>query len=81
MTGVSPGEADSKKNWTKGGGFYRFLPFDCRLAEEDILGSIAHCRMLVGSGFLPAGGDLILNGLREISRTAGNLTISWKIFI
>ena len=47
--------------------FTASLPFDCRLAEEDIQGSMAHCRMLVKTGILTAQeGDLILNGLQEI---------------
>jgi len=47
--------------------FTASLPFDSRLAEEDILGSMAHCRMLVKTGILTAQeGDLILNGLQEI---------------
>ena len=32
------------------------LPFDRRMAEEDIVGSIAHARMLGRQGIIPAGG-------------------------
>ncbi|SRR5579884_581084 len=45
------------------------LPFDVRLYAEDILGSIAHCRMLARQGIL--GGDAarrIVAGLGEVYR-------------
>lgn len=48
--------------------FTASLPFDRRLAEEDIKGSMAHCRMLVKTGIITSQeGELILKGLQEIS--------------
>ncbi len=48
--------------------FLASLPFDQRLAQEDVQGSIAHCRMLVKQGVLSVDeGDKILDGLAEIS--------------
>jgi len=48
--------------------FTASLPFDRRLAEEDITGSMAHCRMLVKRGIItPQEGELILKGLQEIA--------------
>ncbi|MEW5921315.1 MAG: argininosuccinate lyase [Bacillota bacterium] len=48
--------------------FLASLPFDQRLAQEDIQGSMAHCRMLIKTGVLPPqDGELILRGLAEIS--------------
>ncbi len=47
--------------------FLASLPFDRRLAQEDIEGSTAHCRMLMQRGIISAQeGELILNGLAEI---------------
>ncbi len=47
--------------------FTASLPFDCRLAREDILGSIAHCRMLAKTGILgKQESELIIKGLQEI---------------
>lgn len=41
--------------------------FDRRLAEEDIAGSMAHCRMLASQGIIsPEEAGLILEGLAEI---------------
>lgn len=48
--------------------FLASLPFDRRLAQEDVQGSIAHCRMLVKTGVLTAAeGELILGGLEKIA--------------
>lgn len=47
--------------------FTASLPFDWRLARDDIAGSCAHCRMLVSRGIISAReGELILQGLKEI---------------
>lgn len=47
--------------------FTASLPFDRRLAAEDLQGSMAHCRMLLKMGILnPEEAQLILDGLREI---------------
>jgi argininosuccinate lyase len=47
--------------------FTASLPFDRRLAAEDILGSMAHGRMLVKAGIIaPPEGEMILKGLQEI---------------
>jgi len=49
--------------------FSASLSFDRRLAREDILGSIAHCRMLVHTGIISAeDGVLIEQGLNEIEQ-------------
>lgn len=41
--------------------------FDCRLAEEDITGSIAHARMLAKTGIIPQeDSQKIIRGLEEI---------------
>ena len=48
--------------------FLASLPFDRRLAREDVQGSMAHCRMLIKTGVLsPGEGELILGGLAEIA--------------
>ncbi|HAP32830.1 MAG TPA: argininosuccinate lyase [Firmicutes bacterium] len=48
--------------------FLASLPFDQRLAQEDVRGSMAHCRMLIKTGVLsPGEGELILGGLVEIA--------------
>jgi argininosuccinate lyase len=43
------------------------LPFDVRLYAEDILGSLAHCRMLARQGILP------LDAARRIARGLGEV--------
>ncbi len=49
--------------------FTASLPFDRRLAGEDILGSLAHCRMLVRTGIISArDGELIEQGLKTIQK-------------
>jgi len=48
--------------------FLASLPFDRRLAQEDVRGSMAHCRMLIKTGVLsPSEGELILAGLAAIA--------------
>ena len=43
------------------------LPFDCRMYEQDIRGSMAHCRMLKTQGILtPEDASKILSGLSGI---------------
>ncbi len=47
--------------------FSASLPFDRRLAKEDVLGSLAHCRMLVHTKIIsPEDGALIEQGLKKI---------------
>jgi argininosuccinate lyase len=47
--------------------FTHSLPFDQRMAEQDVRGSIAHCRMLGKTGIIPPEeADRIEAGLREI---------------
>jgi argininosuccinate lyase len=47
--------------------FNASLPFDARLYEEDIRGSIAWARALVGAGVLTASeADIIIDGLRRV---------------
>jgi argininosuccinate lyase len=47
--------------------FTASLPFDRRLAAEDIVGSMAHGRMLLKTGIIaPREGEMILKGLQEI---------------
>src|SRR5436309_15976954 len=49
------------------GRFTHSLPFDQRMALQDVRGSIAHCRMLGHTGILPAEeAARIEAGLREI---------------
>jgi len=48
--------------------FTASINFDCRLFEEDITGSIAHCRMLAKTGILTSEeSEKIINGLEEIT--------------
>ncbi len=57
--------------------FTHSLPFDQRMAEQDIRGSIAHCRMLAHTGIIsPEEGAQIEAGLRQVLaeiQTAGRL--------
>src|SRR3569833_3657260 len=47
--------------------FTNSLPFDQRMAEQDVRGSIAHCRMLGHTGIVsPEEASQIEAGLREI---------------
>jgi argininosuccinate lyase len=47
--------------------FTASLPFDQRLAQDDLRGSRAHCRMLVACGIIaPTEGEAILAGLDKI---------------
>jgi argininosuccinate lyase len=49
--------------------FTASIAFDRRLAPYDIAGSIAHCRMLVACGIIPAGdGKRICRALDEIAK-------------
>ena len=49
--------------------FTSSLAFDRRLAQYDIQGSVAHCRMLVKQKILSrAEGEKILKGLKNIAR-------------
>jgi len=47
--------------------FHSSIAFDCRLYKQDILGSIAHAKMLGKQGILsPADAEAIVAGLQEI---------------
>ncbi|MGE0827217.1 MAG: argininosuccinate lyase [Candidatus Binatia bacterium] len=49
--------------------FTSSLAFDRRLAQYDIQGSVAHCRMLVKQRILPrAEGEKIVKGLQDVGR-------------
>ncbi len=49
--------------------FTQSVHYDARLYQEDIMGSLAHCEMLVKQGILsPEEGDKIIQGLLEIKR-------------
>ena len=53
--------------------FTASLPFDMRLYDHDIEGSIAHCRMLEKQGIIPpADAGKILEGLAEIRTEIGS---------
>ncbi len=53
--------------------------FDCRLAEEDITGSIAHCRMLAKTGILnPGESEEIIKGLEEIRKELQQGSLEFK---
>lgn len=58
--------------------FTHSLPFDQRMADQDVRGSIAHCRMLGHTGIISADeASQIEAGLQEIReelKTAGTLT-------
>ncbi len=48
-------------------GFHSSISFDCRMYQEDILGSIAHAMMLGKQGIIPqADADSIVQGLKQI---------------
>lgn len=60
-------------------GFTASISFDQRLAEEDIAGSMAHCRMLGKQGIIsPEETEAILAGLAEVQEEIrrGELTFS-----
>ncbi|MDR0946291.1 MAG: argininosuccinate lyase [Ruminococcus sp.] len=61
-------ELDSKVN-----DFNSSLPFDCRMWEEDIAGSIAHAEMLSKQGIISSeDGDKIIAGLKQIKADIEN---------
>jgi len=58
--------------------FHSSIHFDCRLAEEDIRGSIAHADMLGDSGIIPRSeADTIIIGLKRIWEKVKAGQISW----
>jgi len=67
---------DSEKLWggrfssetdEEAAGFHSSITFDRRLFREDILGSVAHARMLVKTGVIDRrDGEAIIGGLRDI---------------
>ncbi len=60
--------------------FAASLPFDRRLAGEDIAGSLAHCRMLVRTGIISTeDGALIEQGLEAIQRELGEGTFPFDL--
>ncbi len=57
--------------------FTQSIEFDRRLFHEDILGSIAHCRMLVRQGIISASeGAEIESGLKQVADEAARGTIA-----
>ena len=57
------------------------LPFDCRMYEEDINGSLAHAAMLKKQGIIPAeSADHIIEGLKSIlsDLKSGKLEFDWS---
>lgn len=58
--------------------FHSSIHFDCRLAEEDIRGSIAHATMLGDAGIIPkAEAETIIIGLKRILERVKAGQISW----
>ncbi len=58
--------------------FHSSIHFDCRLAEEDIRGSIAHATMLGETGIIPQSeADAIIIGLKRILEKVKAGQISW----
>ncbi len=54
--------------------------FDCRLAEEDITGSIAHCKMLAKTGILTSReSEEIIKGLEEIREEIRQGRLEFKV--
>ena len=60
--------------------FTASIPFDRRLAAEDIAGSIAHCRMLAACGIISAEDAVaILQGLAEIKDEIGRGEMTFSL--
>ncbi len=60
--------------------FTASIPFDRRLADEDILGSMAHCRMLAACGIIGAeDAAAILKGLEEIKEEIGRGELEFSL--
>ena len=60
-------------------GFHSSISFDCRLFRMDILGSIAHARMLGRVGVIGAEeSEDIIDGLREILEDIGSGQVSFN---
>lgn len=58
--------------------FHSSIHFDCRLAEEDIRGSIAHADMLGETGIIPRSeADMIIIGLKRIWEKIKAGQITW----
>ncbi|MCB9958462.1 MAG: argininosuccinate lyase [Rhodospirillaceae bacterium] len=89
---AAPAErSDSAANQLWGGRFARgpaavmerinaSIGFDCRLAEQDIRGSIAHARMLADRGIIAGGdADAIIAGLTEIAADIAAGRFAFKV--
>ena len=60
-------------------GFQSSISFDCRLYREDILGSVAHAKMLGRTGIISVkDSELIVSGLRDILKDIENGEISFS---
>ena len=60
--------------------FTASIPFDYRLCEEDIRGSIAHARMLAKTGLLTADeSKQIIDGLEAIAEQARQGKLEWSV--
>jgi argininosuccinate lyase len=60
--------------------FHSSIGFDCRLAEEDIQGSIAHANMLGDCNIIPRSeADSIIIGLKRIMEKVKTGQIDWDV--
>lgn len=59
--------------------FHSSIHFDCRLAEEDIRGSMAHARMLGDKGIIsPAEAETVIGGLEKILARVKAGEVAWE---
>jgi len=59
--------------------FHSSIHFDCRLAEEDIRGSMAHARMLGDKGIIPpTEAQTIIGGLEKILARVKAGEVTWE---
>src|SRR5690606_19170455 len=59
--------------------FSQSVHFDCRLAPQDIRGSIAHARMLASAGILTTEErDAIIGGLEQIAAEIREGRFQWR---
>ena len=58
--------------------FHSSIQFDCRMAEEDIKGSIAHARMLGNTGIISSSdAETIIDGLNKILQKVLAGQVTW----
>lgn len=59
--------------------FHSSIHFDCRLAEEDIRGSMAHAKMLGDTGIISPGEvEIIIGGLAKILGKVSSGQVVWE---